>query len=289
MNDAIRKILDSYNCETERDYINSLRDILQRLALLGLWRSKFFEHAAFYGGTALRLLYGLDRFSEDLDFSLRTVNPEFSLSSYSSSLTRELESFGFNARIEVPGKKPDSPIESAFLKADTITQLLVIRTQEKILKGIPRGKLLKIKLEVDTEPPPDFTTETQFLLKPIPFPVRAFTLPDMFAGKLHAVLFRKWRSRVKGRDWYDLLWYAGHHPEVNLIHLEARMRQSGDYTGEHELTLHKLQAMLENAIEELNIDSAGSEVSPFVKNQYPLDAWSKELFMSAVKQIVPSP
>lgn len=127
-------------------------------------------------------------------------------------------------------------IESAFLKADTFTQLLVIDADEEILQGVHRGQLLKIKLEVDTEPPPGFNTEMRYLLKPIPIPIRAYSLPDMFAGKLHAVLFRKWRNRVKGRDWYDLLWYAGHHPEVHMDHLESRMRCSGDYLDEECLT-----------------------------------------------------
>lgn len=286
MHEAIRVMLDDYKCETERDYINSLRDILQRLALFGLWRSKFFEHAAFYGGTALRLLYGLDRFSEDLDFSLRVPNADFSMNDYSGSLIREIESFGFNVKSEDRSDRHASTIESAFLKADTITQLLVINADKEILRGVHRGKLLKIKLEVDTEPPLGFETETRYLLKPIPVPVRAYTLPDMFAGKLHAVLFRKWRNRVKGRDWYDLLWYAGNHPEVHMDHLEARMRQSGDYQDEETLTPQKLRDLLEGTIDELNINSAQNEVSPFVRDQQLLDVWSKELFRSAIKQIV---
>lgn len=286
MHEAIRVMLNDYRCDTERDYVNSLRDILQRLALLGLWRSKFFEHAAFYGGTAIRLLYGLDRFSEDLDFSLRASDSDFSMNDYSGSLVRELESFGFNVNFSTPKAKSQTAIESAFLKADTFTQLLVINTDNEILQGIHKGKLLKIKLEVDTAPPPGFETETRYLLKPIPVPVRAYTLPDMFAGKLHAVLFRKLRNRVKGRDWYDLLWYAGNHPEVHMDHLEARMRQSGDYQDEETLTPQKLRDLLEGTIDELNINSSRNEVSPFVRDQQLLDVWSKELFRSAVKQIV---
>ena len=91
MNDTIKYMLDDYNCSSTAEYINALREIIQELALLGLWRSKFFEHAAFYGGTALRMLYGLNRYSEDLDFSLLTPNPGFSLEKYGNSLTKEMK------------------------------------------------------------------------------------------------------------------------------------------------------------------------------------------------------
>lgn len=178
---------------------------------------------------------------------------------YSGSLVREFESFGFNVDFSTPKAKSQTAIESAFLKADTFTPLLVINTDNEILQGIHKEKLLKIKLEIDTEPPPGFETETRYLLKPIPVPVRAYTLSDMFAGNL---------------------------PEVHLSHLEARMRQSGDYQDEESLTSQKLQRMLEKAIEELNINSAQNEVSPFVRDQQLLDVWSKDLFRSAIMQIV---
>ena len=188
--------------------MKALREILQEIALLGLWRSRFFEKAAFYGGTALRILYGLDRYSEDLDFSLLKPTAEFDLSRYCSALEKEIRSFGFEATVTGKTKSAQSTIQSAFLKADTLKHLLVINTTESLIRNIPPGQVLKIKIEVDTDPPPGFDTETRFLLQPISFSVRAFSLPDMFAGKMHAVLCRGWKGRVKGRDWYDLVWYA---------------------------------------------------------------------------------
>ncbi len=215
-------MLNRYDCQTRDDYVNALREILQELALLGLWRGKFFEHAAFYGGTALRVLYGLDRYSEDLDFSLLRPSPTFHLGVFGDALLREIRSFGFDVDFEPRERPARTRIGSAFLKANTYRQWLVIETGDELLRGLPAGKTLKIKLEVDTDPPGGFETETRYLLQPIPFGLRVYRLPDLFAGKLHAVLCRKWQSRIKGRDWYDLVWYAARHPHVNLVAASAR-------------------------------------------------------------------
>ena len=161
----------------------ALREILQEIALLGLWRSKFFEKAAFYGGTALRILYGIDRYSEDLDFSLLKPMPDFDISRYISALKREVRSFGFEVSVAVREKNAESTVQSAFLKADTLTHLLVIETAEDIARQIPRGQVMKIRIEIDTDPPMGFDTENKFLLQPISFSVRTFVLPDLFAGK----------------------------------------------------------------------------------------------------------
>lgn len=286
MNDAIVRMLDRHQCRSVEDYVRALREILQEVALLGLWRSKFFEKAAFYGGTALRILYGMDRFSEDLDFSLLQPIPDFDLSRYVGALEREIRSFGFEVSVERREKKKESPVQSAFLKADTLKHLLVIETAEEIARQIPRGQVMKIKVEVDTDPPPGFDTENKFLLHPIPFSVRAFVLPDLFAGKMHAVLCRQWKSRGKGRDWYDLIWYAAYHPQLHLKHLEKRMYQSGHLKeGEH-LTREKFLALISKAIEKLNVEQVRREVEPFVKNPETLEVWSKEFFQDVARRIV---
>ncbi len=208
MHDAIRSMLDRYSCESHDERVHDLREILQEVALLGLWRSKFFEHAAFYGGTALRVLHGLDRFSEDMDFSLLRSNSAFTLADYGDALAREVNSFGFNVVFEERRKRQGSAIESAFLKANTYQQMISIEVDEELLRDTHPSEKLKIRLEVDTDPPPGFDTETRYVLQPIPFAVRVYALPDLFAGKLHAVLCRRWQMRVKGRDWYDLVWYC---------------------------------------------------------------------------------
>ena len=287
MNDAIRSMLAAYDLDDRNQTLHALREILQEVALLGLWRSKFFESAAFYGGTALRILHGLDRFSEDLDFSLLKPNPSFSLANYGDALQKELESFGFEITFEDKVKQKKSPIESAFLKANTLKQMLLIQAPEAFLQGLSSNQNLKIKIEVDTEPPPGFETDTHFVLKPIPFSVRCYSLPDLFAGKLHAVLCRKWKNRVKGRDWYDLVWYIAHHPQVHLRHLEARMKQSGDLPKEVMLDGALLNQRLLETIDLLNVDLAKHEVSPFVKNQQALEIWSKDFFTALAEKIEP--
>ncbi len=285
MNDAVMRMLEKYERRRVEDDVRALREILQEIALLGLWRSRFFEKAAFYGGTALRILYGMDRFSEDLDFSLLKPTAEFDLSRYCNALEKEIRAFGFEATVAGKTKSVQSTIQSAFLKADTLKHLLVINTTESLTASIPRGQVLKIKIEVDTNPPPGFDTETRFLLQPIPFSVRAFSLPDMFAGKMHAVLCRGWKGRVKGRDWYDLVWYAASHPQLHLKHLEQRMIQSGHMKKMERLTQEKLSTIAEKVIGKLDVDQARREVEPFVKDPETLIVWSRDFFRDVIRRI----
>jgi predicted nucleotidyltransferase component of viral defense system len=287
MNEAVAQLLSRYRPETPRDYRQALREILQDVALLGLWRSNFFDRAAFYGGTALRILHGLDRFSEDLDFSLLAPDPSFELSRYAASLEREVRAFGFDVTCEARPAVEGRAIRSAFLKADTVKELLTIEARPDIVAGIPKGQLIKIKLEVDTDPPPGFETQVRFLLQPVAFSVRTYSLPDLFAGKMHAVLCRRWGSRVKGRDWYDLAWFAGNHPELRLSHLEQRMRQSGDWTTEAgTLSGSTLLQLLDDVIEALDVEQARREVEPFIRDPRALQVWSREFFRDVAGRIV---
>ncbi|PIS18478.1 MAG: hypothetical protein COY36_03390 [Zetaproteobacteria bacterium CG_4_10_14_0_2_um_filter_55_20] len=278
MHEAVARMLSKYECNNAQDYTHALREIMQEVALLGLWRSKFFEKTAFYGGTALRILYGLDRFSEDLDFSLISPMRDFDIDSYSLALEKELRAFGFDVRVEKKNKAIASPVQSAFLKANTFNELLVISTDEAIVQAVPRGQVLKIKLEVDTDPPSGFSTESKYLLQPIPFAVRTYTLPDLFAGKMHAVLCRNWQNRVKGRDWYDLVWYAANHPELHLAHLEQRMRQSGHWPESRVMDADAFRALLGDRIDSLDVEQARREVAPFVRYPEALEIWSREFF-----------
>lgn len=285
MNDAVARMLSKYRMETTEDHLRALREILQEIALLGLWRAKFFEEAAFYGGTALRILYGLDRFSEDLDFSLLRPDAKFDLGRYSKALQLELSSFGFDVEVVQKEKGSSPPIQSAFLKADTLTQLLEVRTDETILGGIPKGKLIKIKLEVNTEPPPGFDTEARFLLNPIPFTVRAYALPDLFAGKMHALLCRRWKTRVKGRDWYDFVWFVANHPHLHLAHLRERMVQSGHWPEGKPLTEGAFRKSLREAIDTVDLNAARKEVAPFVAHPEALAVWSPKFFQALADKV----
>lgn len=280
MHEAVARMLAKYEPKSVDDSVRALREIIQEVALLGLWRSKFFEHAAFYGGTALRILYGLDRFSEDLDFSLLEPSPDFNLARYTASLVEELSAFGFNVRVEMVDKAVESAVQSAFLKANTRNELLVIETGGELA-----GQVLKVKIEVDTDPPTGFTTLTRYLLQPIPFAVRSYSLPDLFAGKMHALLFRKWKNRVKGRDWYDFVWYAANHPQLHLAHLEQRMRQTGHWSGDLPLSPAAFRELLSDSIDRLDVDQARNDVAPFVKDQQALALWSHDFFRDVARRV----
>lgn len=284
MNEAIERMMALYTCRTTEDYVRALREILQEIALLGLWRSKFFERAAFYGGTALRLLYGLDRYSEDLDFSLLLPSKRFDLSRYGQALEREMESFGFEVSFDQKAAAANA-VQSAFLKVDTVKQLLVIEAGEKLVRQLPRGRILKVKLEIDTDPPQGFETEVRYLLHPVPFWVRSYALPDLFAGKMHAVLCRRWKNRVKGRDWYDLVWFISNHPQLHLSHLEKRMVQTGDWEEGRPLAGKDFYSITDKVIDAVDIESARKEVEPFVRDPAALQVWSDDFFHSVIRRI----
>jgi len=285
MDEAVTRMMSRYKCHRLEDYVRALREILQEIALLGLWRSKFFEKGAFYGGTALRILYGLSRFSEDLDFSLLKPLSDFDLSRYSKALQTEMRSFGFEIMVGSKEKQTMRAVQSAFLKANTLQQLLIIEAEKEIVRGLPKGQVLKIKVEVDTDPPTGFTTEVKYLLHPIPFSVRSYVLSDLFAGKMHAILCRRWKNRVKGRDWYDFVWFVSNYPELHLSHLEKRMIQTGDWKQSESLTEERFNSQLRETIEAVDLKRARVEVEPFVNNLDTLAVWSKEFFLDISRRI----
>lgn len=269
MDNAVLQMLDEYKCQSTQDYENALKEIMQEIALLGLWRARFYEHALFYGGTALRILYGLPRFSEDLDFSLLKEDPKFNFKPYLKSITEELKAFGFKIEVEIENE----------------VHLLKIKSPSSIASRIHGGQTLKIKIEVDTQPPGDHGIEVIDLMKPLPFQVKTMPLPDLFAGKLHAVLARAWGNRVKGRDFYDYLWYLGRKTPVNLKHLEARLIQSGHHKGV--LNNEKFRQMLTDKFESLDIKKAKADVAPFLnaRELASLELWSKEYFLRTIEKI----
>lgn len=284
MKDAIIQLVERLQPETVDDYDTALKEVIQRLCLVGLWRGKFFEHAAFYGDTALRLLYGLDRFSEDLDFSLLTPSDNFHIDPYLSFIYRELESFGLEAEI-TPKDKKETAIAAAFVKSNTRSHRLLIGLPPRIANQVPANQTLKVKIEIDTDPPPDFSTEIRYMLKPTPCSIRSFTPADLFAGKMHALLCRKWGRRVKGRDWYDFVWFAQQEIPLNLIHLTARMRQTGHWTQPEAISCPSWKDMLRQAIVQLDLKAAQQDVMPFLRNPDQLDVWSADFFYALIDMI----
>ncbi len=278
-------MLDDYHPQTKNEYERAIHEILQEIALLGLWRAKFFEHAAFYGGTSLRILYGLNRFSEDLDFSLLKPNRNFNLSPFLKSIEEELEISGLPIKTEYKNNLPDDTIHSAFLKTGTLETFIRIGLDESLRKHTQSNEFIKIKLEIDIDPPPHFSTEVRYLLKPIPFSIRTYIPDDLFAGKVHALLCRPYKVRVKGRDWYDFIWYITKGFSLHLAHLESRMRQSGHYSNENTLTQENLIDLMKQKIIGLNIQAAKEDLRRFIRDPKELDVWSKDFFLSLLPRI----
>ncbi len=279
----IKQWIDSYKPRNIQETEQALREIMQEVALAGLYRANFFKHAAFYGGTALRVFHGLDRFSEDLDFSLLEKNIDFELKPYFDSIIEEFESLGIHVSLNQKIKSAISTVDSAFLKSDTLWSELIFKNTISQL-NLSIKPIIKIKLEIDTNPPLGFKTENLLLTKPFSFYVNCFTPPDLFAGKMHALLFRKWKTRVKGRDWYDLEWYLKGGTAIHLSHFCQRALESGDWK-EPEINRSQLLGLLSQKIDTVNFDNIKEDIVRFIPNAQVLDIWSAEYFSQLVKKI----
>ncbi len=264
---AFDEMLSAYEYKTAEDKLNAIREVMQQVALCGLERGGFFGKAAFYGGTCLRIFHGLKRFSEDMDFSLLESAPDFDFSPYLNCIEEEFASVGQKVSITLKKKTKITPIQSAFLKSDTALFNL----------SLERGRIINIKLEVDTTPPLDFATEDKLLLLPRSFYVRCFTLPCLFAGKMHALLFRSWKNRVKGRDWYDFEWYVRKGVALDFTHFCRRAYQFSSVP-ENSLTMENFQQLLLDKIRQIRFSSAIDDVRPFIREQDSLQLWSSDYF-----------
>ncbi len=267
------QMLSRYKIESNEDNINAQHEVMQQIALAGLYRGGFFSKAAFYGGTCLRIFYGLDRFSEDMDFSLLQKDAGFNLENYFDPVIDEFKALGRDVVINKKQKNKETNIKSAFLKDDTAIYNLHFRTERRI----------KIKIEVDVNPPPGFTVEPKLLLLPFSFMSSCYTLPDLYAGKIHALLFRHWKNRVKGRDWYDFEWYVKNNTPLNFNHFRERTRQSESF--DNDFTHDNFKELLKNKISKTNIKLVKTDIRPFIKKPEEMDIWSIEYFTQLVDMI----
>jgi predicted nucleotidyltransferase component of viral defense system len=279
----IKEWIAEYNPKNEEEILSALREIMQEVALAGLSRTDFFQRAAFYGGTALRIFYGLDRYSEDLDFSLLETDPDFSLEPYFLAIVTEFEALGMTVTIREKDKKVKTNVESAFLKSETIWKELVL---EDIVKqaGIHSNKTMKIKIEVDRKPPLGFETEEKLLLHPFSFYVKCFTPPSLFAGKMHALLFRKWKNRVKGRDWYDMEWYIRKGIPLDINHFKQRAKDTGNWN-EESITPEQILELLKQKIDSVSFDAVKEDVVRFIKDDKALAIWSPAYFNDLIEKM----
>lgn len=283
MQTILTQMLAQYQTTTLEDKKNAVKEIVQEIALCGLSRAGFFKHAAFYGGTALRIFYGLDRFSEDLDFSLISPNPDFELRPYFSGLEKELASVGLKFSVEEKTKSVDSDIKSAFLKGNTKEHIVSIYDLQNI--NINPDEVIKIKFEVDVNPPAFASFENKYRLLPSPYQVKLYDMPSLFTGKVHAVICRAWKNRVKGRDLYDYVFYLANQAKINLPHLRARLEDIGVLTPSDTFTIDTLKTILTERFDTIDYEQAKQDVLPFIKNADKLDLWSKDFFMSITENL----
>ena len=286
MDSIIEQMLAQHESKTLGDKKNSIKEVVQEIILCGLSRAGFFQTAAFYGGTALRIFHNLDRFSEDLDFSLIAPDTNFRLDPYLPALEKELSAYGFHFKAETRSKVNDSDVLSAFVKGNTREHILLCYADEKLARTVVGSELIKVKFEVDTTPPPYAGFERQFRLLPIPYEINLYDMPSLFAGKLHAVICRAWKSRIKGRDLYDLVFYLANKTPVNLKHLNARLVDSGFEGARDDLSLAEIKQILYRRFECIDYSQARDDVLPFVRNPASLDRWSKEFFQSITNDLV---
>ena len=270
-NQIFNQMLSAYEQTTEQQKRNAIFEINQQVILAGLYHGGFFDLAAFYGGTCLRIFHGLQRFSEDMDFSLLASNENFDFTNYFQPIIDEFSMIGRNVEIKKKDKKNFGKVDSAFLKDNTDVYDVTFQTEKSI----------KIKIEVDTQPPLKFNTEQKLLMLPESFMARCFTLPDLFAGKMHALVYRAWKNRVKGRDWYDFEWYIRHQIPLDFTHLAERALQ---FNGE-DITRNSFFEKLKERLSSADINQVKADVLPFVRNTRELDIWSNDYFLKLADMI----
>lgn len=271
MNEVYQKMLSQYDLSTMQKRRNGIFEVNQQIVLAGLYHGGFFNHAAFYGGTCLRIFHGLQRFSEDMDFSLLKPDDNFDFKNFFQPIIDQFVIVGREVEITKKDKKSFGKVESAFLKDTTDVYDISFRTEKSI----------KIKIEVDTQPPLEFSTEHKLLLQPYSFMTRCFTLPCLFAGKMHALVFRSWKNRVKGRDWYDFEWYVRNRVPLNFKHLQERIRQFNGLI----VSQDEFLTMLKDKLATTNINQVKQDVMPFLKNPNELNIWSNDYFLQLSQMI----
>ena len=274
MNNIIEQMLSKYEIKNTNDEINALKEIIQEIILSGLARGNFFDEAAFYGGTALRIFYKLDRFSEDLDFALIYPDKNFDLSKYFVYLEKELKAYGLNLEINTKQKNIESNITSAFVKGDTLEHILKFFPNEENHKYNHMLKNIKIKFEVDINPPSGATYEEKYKLLPSPHQIKIYDKESLFAGKIHAILCRNWKTRTKGRDLYDYIFFLANNTKVNLELVKNKLIESNYINANDKFSIDDLKNLLINKFRKIDYIEAKEDVIPFIKNTESLNIWS---------------
>ncbi len=282
---AIEEIIKSYNPKNINDNKAALREIVQSIVLVGLSRTDFFKKASFYGGTALRIFYGLNRYSEDLDFTLNKADEMFSLEPYIDSIKNVALSYGLELDIAIKEKKATSPVESAFAKLNTYQTFINLKINQELVKLLHKDEVIKVKFEIDCEPALGFSTESKWIDMPEFAPIIVLDEPSLFAGKIHAILCRNYKNTVKGRDYYDYLFYIKNEVSPNLVYLKNKLVDSGKLNPNDKFDINVLKEMLINRFEQVDFDQVKNDIERFIITNEDLSYCCKDLFVQMTDKI----
>lgn len=283
---TIEEIIRSYNPKTINENKSILREIVQSIVLVGLSRADFFKKASFYGGTALRIFYNLNRYSEDLDFTLNEVNNNFSIEPYVDSIKKVASSYGLELEVSIKKKQIASPVESAFAKVNTYQTFIDLKLNEELTRILHKDEVIKVKFEIDCEPALGFTTENKWLDMPEFAPVIVLDEASLFAGKIHAILCRNYKNNVKGRDYYDYLFYLKRGIRPNLQYLKNKLVNTGKLKETDSFDTNILKEMLINRFEQVDFEQAKKDAERFIINDENLSYYNKDLFVQMTHKIL---
>jgi predicted nucleotidyltransferase component of viral defense system len=282
---TIEEIIKTYNLETINDNKAILREIVQSIVLVGLSRTDFFKKASFYGGTALRIFYDLNRYSEDLDFTLNNVDKNFSIAPFIESIKNVALSYGLELEISIKQKQISTPVESVFEKINTYQTFINLKMNSELTKLLHKDEVIKVKFEIDCEPALGFTTENKWIDMPEFAPVIVLDEASLFAGKLHAILCRNYKNTVKGRDYYDFLFYVRRGISPNLNYLRNKLINTGKINEKDTFNIEVLKEMLIKRFEQVDFEQVKNDTERFIINNEDLSTYSKDLFIQMAKKI----
>ncbi len=282
---TIDQIIKQYKPDTIEETKAALREVVQSIVLVGLSRAGFFEHASFYGGTALRIFHGLNRYSEDLDFTLNNADEDFSIERYTDKIREVALSYGLDLEIVTKNKKIITPIESAFAKLNTYQTFISLKLNDKMTSMLHKDEIIKVKFEIDCNPPLGFNVETKWIDIPEFAPVIVLDEPSLFAGKLHAILCRNYKNTVKGRDYYDFLFYISKRITPNLIYLKNKLIETGKIKEDDVFNIDSLKKLLKERFNLVNFEQVKQDAMRFVFKNEDLSFYSKELFLQMVDRL----
>lgn len=278
MNEIITERLLEYKIQSAEEELNAIKEITQEIVLYALSKTSFFDHAYFCGGTALRIVHGLNRFSEDLDFSTAKMDKNFQFDDYMGEVILSLKQYGLEMKVKKA--KDGSFVKARELKEDSDKWTLTFPSNKQLKKVV-------IKLEIDTNPPADAVVTHANLDFPILHQVKVGTMETLFAGKINALLTRPF---MKGRDWYDFLWYVRNKTNLNYDFLKNALLQMEPYQSKSLKVVNRDFVIneLSKKIKSLDWKDVRKDVERFLKpeEQEALKIWDENLFLDRVKKIV---